>query len=263
MPPPKRTTCKVQGCNNPSYVFPGGWKHTLCQEHLRLRNTKQRGDLPSMSGQMRALLQYLREMDEQGFGFVELRYPLAHGATINALIGRDWIFPSKGIDGTRYRITKRGIEALKVYEPVLNRRDGICPKCGVTERHINGNGRREAFCLECERARGRAKNAKAKMNIQRPCSRCHEQPCHQYAGGSYSTYCLDCENARGRERRRREMQALLEAIRNGAPVPMCQKCKVKPRRVSANCVANYCDECKRVEQRRYKLSRRLKILAGA
>src|SRR5690606_26193189 len=117
----------------------------------------QREGFDSMTGQMLDVLRYLRAIQQQECDWCELTYPLAHGLTISHLLQRDWIFESAGLDGVRYKITGRGLQALKAYEMPTQRRDGLCPRCGENERHVSSSGRRVAYCLNCERERGREK----------------------------------------------------------------------------------------------------------
>lgn len=252
MPPVAATTCKFAGCIAPRYVYPSGWKCQYCREHMKYRKARSLDGQPSMTGQMRDILTYLRGCD----GFTELGYPFAHGSTIKHLIERDWIFESHGIDGSvKYKITGRGLDALKVYEPPRQRRDGICPRCGIRPRYVSpSSGRVNALCIECERQRGRQRRADGKLdgNPLRPCSRCGKRPRLQYPGGKYSTYCHHCARVTRRQNNRINQRHLLAAVQNGATVPLCQHCKKNPRRVSAHSVSKYCPDCQRETQRRTK-----------
>lgn len=228
---------------------------------MKHRKAKSRDGQPSMTGQMLDILRHLRQMRTEGEDFVTLTYPFAHGRTLKGLMERDWIFESRGIDGdVKYKITGRGLDALELYEPNRQRRDGICPRCGIRPRHVAHTGRRMAFCVECERARGRRKrvNGKANGDITRPCSRCKKRPRLQYPGGHYSSYCHHCAVVMHRRSNRINQQRLLKQVRCGGSVPLCQHCKKNPRHVSANHVCKYCLECQNETLRKTKLRRVLR-----
>jgi hypothetical protein len=229
---------------------------------MHLRKSKQREGKDSMTGQMKDVLLHLREMLEQDQVFVELRYPFAHGTVIKSLLKRDWIF--EGVKRKQYGITLRGLKALETYEHEINRRDGICPRCCSRLRHINGEGRRLAYCLPCERKRNRDRRLRGAMtgNPDRPCSRCKKRPRHQFPGGVLSSYCSHCETVKRRMRARKEGRRLLKSIRAGASVPMCQICKERPRRVFENCVSKYCAECAPVYFAKLKFKRVLERRLG-
>lgn len=261
MPPKASPYCKMAGCNQPRHIYPAGYKSQYCREHMRYRKSKQRTGHETMTGPMQDVLRYLRDMKRQGCEFVELHYPLAHGATLKHLFERDWIFESPGLDGMRYKITGRGLQALSAYEHPVQRRDGICPGCGERERHVSSSGRRISYCLECERERCRGKNRRARL---RPglCKKCKQQPKRQYSSGLYSDLCLDCDREHGRVKDRRERQRVYEAVASGAPVPVCVQCKARPRRVFANSVSDWCEVCGPKVIRKYKLRAGLRKALG-
>lgn len=254
MPPPPRTTCKLPDCNNPAHVYPGGWTTPYCQEHMSRKKLMYREGFQPMSGQMQDVLTYMREQRDRGCEFVELRYPLAHGKTIKTMIERDWIFESPGVDGVRYKITHRGLKALQAYACKPYRKDGICPRCGQKPRHVRSSGDLDSYCIDCLRVIGRRKQALGKFgDPNRPCSRCGKRPRHRFPGGKLSTYCQHCGKVVRRKNNRKAERRLFKAISHGAPVPPCQICKQRPRRVFANCVAKYCTECGRDVVRKSKL----------
>lgn len=261
MPPKASPYCRVEGCGAPRHIYPSGIKCQYCQAHMRLRKAKQRTGHATMTGQMLDILRYLSACKAQGFQFAELCYPFAHGTTIKGLVERDWIFASVGLDGVRYCITGRGEDALHAYKEAINRRDGICPKCGERPRHVRRSGKVDAFCLEClhDLSRRRREVLKNHMgNLERPCSRCHKRPRHRYAGGEYSTYCRHCERVNRRCNQRKQRRRTLKAVQAGGPVPLCKKCKAAPCRVYPNSISNYCLACKSMVQRRQKLARTLR-----
>lgn len=224
---------------------------------MHLRKARMRDGQPSMTGPMLDILRYLLVCKADETPFAPLEYPFAHGITVEGLLERGWIFQSPGLDGVRYRITGLGEEALRLYERRINRRDGICPRCGVRPRHVRASGVRAGFCLECDRARCRGKQ---RNKAGTPCPRCGGQR-YQYPGGDYSAYCEDCARETRRVNGRKEERALLERIRAGESVPMCKSCKAKPRRVFVNSVSSYCAECLPVMTKRSKLKRVLRAHA--
>lgn len=88
---------------------------------------------------------------------MEADFPLVyfgkvHHLTRNYLIKQGWVrkSPGWGIDRDRFEITFKGLEALQDFgKPIPWRYDGMCPACGIKERHISGNGHQEAYCHEC------------------------------------------------------------------------------------------------------------------
>lgn len=257
MPPVASPICKFAGCTKPRHIYPGGWRCQYCDEHMKYRKAKSRDGQESMTGPMRDILTYLRECRADGHEWVALEYPFAHGTTIKGLIRRDWIFESYGIDGSvKYKITGRGLGALNIYEPARQRRDGICPRCNERPRAVT-DGRRVAYCAECERERNRQRHSagKADGDPQRPCSRCGKRPRYQYPGGRLSTYCQHCTNVLRRQNARKNERRLFKEIQKGAPVPLCQHCHQHPRYVSVNSVNPYCLGCLREKRRLAKATR--------
>lgn len=261
MPPKAKTVCRVGGCDNPRHVYPAGDKAVYCTAHLYLKKTSRKGE-DLITGPMRDVLHYLLEAKRSDAPFQELKFPLAHGITIKRLIARDWVFQSDGIDHlTKYVITQRGEEMLAYYETMINRPDGICPMCGVAERHVRSGGHRDAYCIECLRKRSVIKRARGGDigDVHRMCSRCHKRPRHQYPGGKYSTYCKHCATVNRRRNARKERRRLIKSVKAGGAVPMCQLCKVRPRRVFINSISNYCDACLPTYMRKMKFKRRLQV----
>lgn len=252
--------CKAPGCTAPRYVFPYGGKLTYCAEHLRLKNTKQRDGLPSMSGDMRRILLDLRQCKESGWPFVKLNPTHYNGRSISALRARDWVFVSSGTDGERVGITGRGLEALEVYLPARNRKDGICPNCNTRPRGVRSNGNVMSYCAECERDYHRVKQARLRRRpeyTERLCCHCHERPRYRRAGGVGSSYCLECDQQRAKRRGARQRRRAAERARNG-DVNLCARCGERPRMAFENSVSNYCQPCARVMNRRWKLNRMLR-----
>ncbi len=159
-----------------------------------------------------------------------MHLPDVHGRTLWSLLNRDWIFKSPGLDGVRYKLTGRGLKALKVYEPTLRRDDGICPACGIRPRNVYPGGREYGYCAECEREHKR----------EGLCPRCKERPKHVARTGRVASYCLQCKAERAKDERKRKHQRLLERIAAGEHIK-CLKCD-QPRYHTQNTVYDYCYE---------------------
>lgn len=250
MPPKAKTHCAFEGCTEPRHVYPGGAKSSFCAAHHKCRQKSRKG-VPSITQSMRNVLHHLIDARSQHITFVELSYPLAPGKTIRALLNRGWI--AESFPGW-YAITELGLRIVADYETPINRRDGICPRCQQRERHIQPDGRQIAYCLECERARTREKTARHKTvdRSDRLCPRCQKRPRHQYPGGGWSAYCLHCETVVRRKNARKNRRLELEAVRAGGPVPICPRCKTRPRMVHPNSISKYCQPCKNHVERSYK-----------
>ena len=112
----------------------------------------QRQGLPLMTTIMLAVLQRLRDANNDGRKFIHLDD--VHGRTLRSMETRDWIFSSPGLDGTRHCITGRGLKALAVYEaPSKKRDDGLCPACGTNPIHYYATGKRAGYCERCLKTR--------------------------------------------------------------------------------------------------------------
>lgn len=260
MPLPPRTHCKLEGCNEPAYTWPNGSKSTYCRAHLKLRNTKKRDGLEPMSGQMKRILQYLRDAKERGEPFVALSYPLAQRKTLHTLMERDWVFRSTGLDGSlTYKITSRGEKALDVYEPIRNRKDGICPHCNERPRPVWPSGKLGNYCAECESEIGKHKRTRPrKAPPQKPCPRCKKRERRIYPNGRYSAYCKRCETVNRRKNARKQRRRELKLVQAGGPAPLCAKCKQQPVCIHPNSLSKYCLTCKRTVEESAKYTRILK-----
>lgn len=216
---PKRTTCKVDGCANPLHIYPSGVQASYCDAHLYLRKHARQG-YGTMSDCMRTVLAQLDAAQDGDVGhyFIALDVPgTVDRRTISAMIRRDWIIASRGLDGVRYKITGRGAKALKVYSRRLRRLDGICPECGERPKRVRASGVLDSYCLECGRAINNRKRRRIARSLRpgRVCSCCKKRPPHRYPGGLYSSYCCDCESRLARERRLRrkqQMSALTQGV---------------------------------------------------
>lgn len=258
---PARTQCKVDGCSNAPHVWPNGVKAAYCSDHIRLRRARNRDGLPTATGAMLDVLCYLRDMKAADSPFAPLTWPQVDNRTLDALIERDWIFASPGIDDTQYKITLRGEDALRVYLPRRNRGDHICPRCNKTPRHIRSSGKRDAYCKSCGSALAAEKRAAGKKNgrLDRPCSRCQKRPRYQWPGGKYSTYCKHCARVTRRQNNRKQQRHLFKQVAAGLiPIPPCMDCKESPRVLHPNCISKYCRTCKRKREEAAKYKRVLR-----
>lgn len=206
--------------------------------------------LPRMTGHMRRVLEHLRDCKAQDWPLVHLTD--VHKHTLNALVRRDWIFESPGLDGVRYTITARGQQALDAYSvpPRQYRYDGICPDCGERPVHITASGNSLGYCLECRRARQIRKYRETGSTLKPGglCPRCQQRPRHTYASGHTIAYCLPCRNALRADERRRKHERLLARIAAGEEV-LCIRCKQRPRYHTQRQVYDYCQPCYYQQQR--------------
>lgn len=223
-------------------------------QHLTNWTIRVRRGLPLITPMMLTVLQQLRDAKNADMPFIALQD--AHGNTLRALIQRDWIFASPGLDGMRYKLTGRGEKALKVYEQPLKRHDGICPDCGKNPKHITRGGHAEGYCLDCLRAN--AKRARAlKLKVKRgdaPCSRCKKRPRHQHKNGTFNTYCDHCKRVMSRRWKRKTFKKKLERARRGELI--CIRCKAAPRHYTEKSVYDYCVDCFHAYMREYNDRRR-------
>lgn len=258
MPPKASPVCRMSGCGAPRHVYPSGSLSQYCKEHMHYRKSKQRDGQPSMTGQMRDILVYLVKMKRAGYIWVQLKYPFAHGKTLDGLFERDWVFRSTIESGTAYKITFRGEDALAYFDATASRRDGICPRCRINPRHVRSGGDTDGYCIECLRIRGIEKRKRGGCNgdITRPCSRCKKRGRHQYPNGQWSTYCKHCEAVNRCRNARKQRRRLVKAIQSGAPTPICKRCGERPRRVFTNSISDYCAICLPTQMRKLKLKRR-------
>lgn len=208
-----------------------------------------------MTAKMETVLIALRDAANTGTPFIHLTD--AHQHTLRALVRRDWIFPSAGKDGTRYKITGRGLKALKAYEQPPYRQDGICPTCGVRPRKVYPGGRHYGYCHECElESKRRMWKMKGKqIDRNAPCSDCGIRPRHVYPSGAVIIYCYECRNERRKEERRLKHARLLQRIRDGEVI-LCIRCHAAPRYHNSKHVYDYCYDCYRAYMRDYNDRRR-------
>lgn len=244
-------TCKVEGCAAPRYVFPGGSRAAYCKQHLPLRQQGSRRGLPPMTDRQQQVLITLRDALRADVPFLSL--PTISKRTITALMDRDWIFYSPGLDGVKYKITSRGLHALAVYEaPGTRHSDGLCPRCRLHPKQVLPTGFSYPYCEECQRKRNRRTYALKgyQLNPETPCSRCKKRRRHQYPSGKVIAYCTHCRKVMRKREKKRKMKRLLEKIAAGQP-PICLKCD-QPRHHTARVVYDYCYEHYREYQRTYQ-----------
>lgn len=230
--------------------------------HWKGRQAKRVG-LPSMSRVQMQILRFLRDSEDAGFPFADL--PGIHGRTINTLVRHDWIFPSKGIDGSVcYKITGRGRKAMEAYETKPYRLDGICRRCNKRPRKVSANGNLQGYCAECKREMERSRYRREGYGLRSdvPCSRCKTRPRHRRASGAVITYCIECSREVRKEGKQRAKVRLLEKLRAGEFVP-CIRCGEAPRYHTPNSVYDYCHKCYREMQNSYLRRKAKEVKHGA
>lgn len=218
--------------------------------HWKSKQVKRHG-LPPMTRCMAEVLAELRAAQQADMPFIHL--PDLHYRTRRSLILRDWIFASPGLDGTRYKITGRGLKALAVYEqPIQRRDDGLCPTCGVRPRKVAKTGYVYGYCAECQRLHDNRQFALKghQLDPNSLCPRCGERPRYRYPSGFIIAYCYECRAAMRQDERRRKHARLLARIQAGEFIP-CIRCKKCPRYHTDKLVYDYCHECYRAQQNDY------------
>jgi hypothetical protein len=221
----------------------------------------RRKGLPVMSQIMMAILYKLRESSQAGYPFIALEG--VHHRTINSMLERDWMLESTGLDGVRYKITGRGLHALKVYETPKPRTDGICPRCGICPRTTYDTGTPCAYCEECIQEIGRKRYALKgnQLNPEGMCAQCSERQRHTYPSGHTIPYCMICRKAMRKQEREQKHKNLLKRIEQGEFLP-CYRCREKPRYHTEKTVYDYCHGCYREYHneysRKWELKRALK-----
>lgn len=255
----KRTHCRIDGCPHPPHVYPSGMRSCYCKNHIRLRKGKQRGK-ENITYPMECVLRRLRAALEQDAPFLLLdpaQDRELDERTLFTLAERDWIVEGD-VTESYYRITKRGLNILAKCDEVVQRRDGMCPKCGDRPRHVNGSGRQEAYCYECGRAHDNEKQTRLRrIPPTKPCRRCKSAPRHQYQpSGLWSNFCTDCDRLLRKQRKHTGAKELRERIRRGEkPVPTCPACNERPVVLCENSVAHYCAVCRPIMTHRWKVKR--------
>lgn len=199
--------------------------------------SRRRGDLPAMTGRMHTVLKRLVDA-KRGDLFMPALMDV-HGRTLRALVERDWIAESRGLDGMRYYITGRGIKAYAVYSRGGHRFDGMC-RCGQRPRGYYSTGKRKPYCNVCLAlyARRRFKLKGYQLKAETPCSRCKKRPRHVYPSGKRITYCTHCRQVLRRTERKQKMKRKLWLISIGRP-PICLKCD-SPVYHTPKTVYDYC-----------------------
>jgi hypothetical protein len=103
--------------------------------------SKRRG-LPTITGAMLEVLIQLRIAHDLDEPYIDLDG--VDQRTVQALLVRMWI-GKRGVKYVDYMITDAGLSALKIYEPQLKRKDGLCPECGVRPKHVTRSGAKRAI----------------------------------------------------------------------------------------------------------------------
>lgn len=201
----------------------------------------RRGE-PVMSSLMLDVLLRLQAALRDDTPFIHLEN--VHKRTLNALLCRDYIFASPGLDGVRYKLTGRGEKAIQIYNaPPLRRSDGLCPTCGIHPIHHYSTGASAGYCKECASAYKNLQQKRLrKQQRGRICPDCRERECYVTSTGSLRAWCKPCMDKRRKIEREKRRRIALERVQSGE-VLLCYCCKAKPRQVTANTVQDYCFDC--------------------
>jgi hypothetical protein len=220
--------------------------------------TKQatRQGLPTMSQAMMRVLYRLREAKQTEWHFIMIED--ADPRTLRTLVRRDWIVCSQ-IQGIRYAITGRGLQALEVYEQPSHRFDGICPDCQKRPKMRYSTGTQAGYCKACIQVRQKQAYAEKgnQLNPEGLCAQCGKRQRHTYPSGYTIIYCAKCRTKRRKKERRQKHKSLLKRIKQGEFLP-CYRCREKPRYHTANTVYDYCHDCCREYQNEYSRKREMK-----
>lgn len=208
----------------------------------------------SITPPMLEALKLLRDAKRIVWPFIPLEG--FHKLTIDALVRRDWIYASRGLDGTRYKITDAGERALRIFEkPSRRNPDKVCPTCGVRPKHVTRTGKMHGYCIECDRDLGRRKrlhNAPRFKSLI--CPRCQKHKRYKYPGGKFATYCKRCNRLMKRRNKKANKQRKIEQARRGELI--CIRCKTNPRHYTEKSVYDYCRGCLKVYMAEYNDKRR-------
>jgi len=169
--------------------------------------------------------------------------------TLKALIAKDLLVISLADKGlpTQYRITGRGKTFLAtIANRTPTRKDGRCPHCnGANDRHVNGNGAKMRYCLEC----WKIVRANPRKTIRKSlCAHCKANLRAKFKDGSWDSYCKECRTAINRTTLRKWRLSKVQQAHNG-DVALCPECGINPRKVSKKTVASLCQECKQSSDR--------------
>jgi hypothetical protein len=231
---------------------------------IQIRPFKQslRRGLPHMTRRMMVVLIRLRIADENDEPFEALAD--VHFRTLRSLLERDWIVDDPGLDGIRYKITSRGLKALKVYEPQVKRTDGLCPRCCERPRRMRKTGIAAPYCAECGNQMSRRKYRLGlyRLKAEGLCSRCHKRPRFVTTTGRAYSQCRHCKNLRRRREHRRERQQLLKRILAGEHVPCRKQGCDQPVHVFGKTVNDYCHQHWKDYTNAYNDRRRSQSLAA-
>lgn len=179
--------------------------------------------------------------------------------TVRAMERHDWIFASRGIDGSLlYKITGRGERAMQVYRRPARRTDGICPTCGQRPKRIRRNGVQGPYCTECDRASNRRK---AQLGLYRTkpgrlCSACRQKPVRQFPGGKFATYCEKCLREKKRAEKRLKLERLRARLDAGEFVKCCRRGCPNPVHRTSKSILDVCEAHYKAYHQQYRDRRR-------
>jgi hypothetical protein len=194
----------------------------------------------SMSRRQFVVLQQLEQSKLNGFEFMDLQG--VHKNTLNFLQREDYIFASPGIDGTRYKITYRGLKVLRIFEQPTRNFDDMCPTCCERPKHFYNTGRKAGYCKEClgEMSKRAYKRKGYGIRQDRMCSRCRKFPVHVRKNGRAITYCMHCKNVLGRRQKKRMHKRNIRRIAAGELLPCLRPGCNEQRYHTANTVYDWC-----------------------
>jgi hypothetical protein len=227
------------------------------EEIVGWRNRRRAGWPLTTAAQMYILLA-LHEAERDGwpwvyFDGIDIR-------VICKLLTRKWIIASPGDDGVRYRIGRRGIDAMETLHPPVHRVDGLCPRCGEREKYVSASGHLYPYCREC---RAEVARGKARKPPQSPwCGHCGAQPRHVTRNGRVCHRCADCDRAMNRRTYDRQQRQRRQAIRRGDP-PTCRLCNAAEVHYTERYVYDQCADCLHTQQRRLRFARAWERVVGS
>jgi len=182
---------------------------------------------PMITALMLLVLRHLKAAKEAGASPASLAEFNLHGATLAALIDRDWIYEARIDSQTRYGLTARGERELRFYDSPREPRRwaGICPTCGERPKHVSASGKMDGYCYECGKVYRKRQRELGRPLVKagRLCSMCRQRPVHVCSTGRPKTYCKECLRAVRREERARKTERRRARIAAGDP-PRCYLC---------------------------------------
>lgn len=193
--------------------------------------------------------------------------------TINKLLERDWMVPSKVMVRVTYKITGRGLKVLEqiAAQQAKSARVGsmICRTEGCGNPVYVSNGKyRQTVCQTCYQAAARKRYAEGRglANPYKPCSKCGGRR-HVTQTGHVHCYCKACLYTVNKSYRDQYQAEVRETVARGE-TPHCKKrgCERPITRFPGGRASRYCRECQRREwsswARRYKVKKRRRAYAA-